>query len=127
MNDPLNNDIWYGELRTAKGNVIIIRDQQLPPADKGRIYLYNTERNAIIQYDESIVTPKLFPLDEEQFNQAKSQHKKAWEAARQQFMRSHNKSFSNKTETAQDSAAKVAIKEEDDEDNDDFDDDDVFD
>ena len=63
---------WYGELRSTRGNTIVIRDSKLSPPAQGRIYLYNTERQAIVQYDEKIVSDKLFELDSEQKNKLKS-------------------------------------------------------
>jgi len=84
-----NIETWYGELRTQKGNTIIIRDDHLPVANKGRIYLYNSERNAIVEYDESIVTPKLFPLSEEDEQRAIAEFGKAWEVVQKKFLKSH--------------------------------------
>ena len=56
----------------ARGNIIVIKDVQLPKANNGRIYLYNTQRGAFVEYDESIVSPKLFELDPEQTKEAKN-------------------------------------------------------
>jgi hypothetical protein len=88
----MSDSIWYGELRASKGNTIVIRDSELPAASKGRIYLYNTVREAIIEYDESIVSPKLFPLDNEQIKQAESEFKAGWESARKQLLSKNGKS-----------------------------------
>lgn len=84
-----NIESWYGELRTQRGNTVIIRDDHLPAANKGRIYLYNSERNAIVEYDESIVTPKLFPLSEEDEKLAKAEYDKAWHDVQKKFIRLH--------------------------------------
>jgi len=80
---------WYGELRTQKANITVIRDSRLPTANKGRIYLYNCDRDAIIEYDETIVTPKLFPLSKDAEKRAKSEHDKAWQVAQKKFLRAH--------------------------------------
>jgi len=121
---------WYGELRTKRGNTIIIRDDELPPTPTpGRIYLYNTERDAMVQYDEAIVSDKLFPLDAEQEQQAQSQFKSAWEAARKQLIKSHGKltSAASDTEAEAETEEKTKVTEdiipEVDTDDDDFDDD----
>jgi hypothetical protein len=82
----MSDTIWYGELRASKGNTIVIRDSELPAASKGRIYLYNTTREIIIEYDESIVSSKLFPLDDNQKQQAEIEFKQGWEAARKQLL-----------------------------------------
>jgi len=84
-----NIETWYGELRTQRGKTIIIRDGQLPAANKGRIYLYNSERDAIIEYDEAIVTPKLFPLSDEDQARAEAEYDKAWHAVQKKFIKSH--------------------------------------
>lgn len=89
--NSINNNIetWYGELRTQRGNTIIIRDDHLPAADKGRIYLYNSDRNAIIEYDETIVTPKLFPLSEEEEKRAKAEFDLSWQEVQKKFIKAH--------------------------------------
>ncbi len=84
-----NIETWYGELRTQRGNTIIIRDDHLPAANEGRIYLYNSDRNAIIEYDESIVVSKLFPLNEEEEVRAKAEYDKMWHDVQKKFIRSH--------------------------------------
>jgi len=91
MKNTAHSTVWYGELRALKGNIIIIRDEQLPEAEHGRIYLYNTERDAIVQYDEAIVAPKLFPLDAKQRKAAEARFKESWQKTSDQFMRSHRK------------------------------------
>lgn len=91
MSYDFGTGVWYGELRATRGNTIVIRDDQLPEPNKGRIYLYNTERDAIIQYDDAIVCPKLFPLDAQQQKDAESKYSASWEAARKQLVRAHGK------------------------------------
>jgi hypothetical protein len=100
MKNSAHSTVWYGELRALKGNTIVIRDDQLPAPQQGRIYLYNTERDAIIQYDESIVAPKLFALDEQQRKEAEARFEKSWLKTSDQFMRSHRKfALSDKADT----------------------------
>ncbi|MBT3504965.1 MAG: hypothetical protein HN475_04250 [Piscirickettsiaceae bacterium] len=82
---------WYGELRSTRGNTIVIRDSKLSPPAQGRIYLYNTERQAIVQYDEKIVSDKLFELDSEQKKQAKKQFYAGWKAAKIQLLKGNGK------------------------------------
>jgi hypothetical protein len=92
MNSIDNIETWYGELRTHKGNTVIIRDNLLPvSARAGRVYLYNTDRNAIIEYDETIVKPKLFPLEKEAQKKAEKTYGRAWLVARQLFLQAHGK------------------------------------
>jgi hypothetical protein len=81
---------WY-ELRTKRGNTIVLRDTELPAANKGRIYLFNTDRGAIVEYDETIVSDKLFPISEQQQEQAESEFGKTWKEQRFQFLKAHGK------------------------------------
>jgi hypothetical protein len=74
MKKTKNLGTWYGEIQSSRGHIIVIRDQQLPSANKGRIYLYNTDRDEVIEYDEAIVTPKLVELSEEDAQEAKAKH-----------------------------------------------------
>ena len=123
MRNAVESTTWYGELRSLKGNTIIIRDDQLPEASTGRIYLYNTARDAIVQYDESIVTPKLFPLTDEERKEAEQKYDNSWQKALDQFLKNHRKfSVSEKAE-AKKAALEDDLFQDNDEDNDDEDDD----
>ncbi|GEM_PF-684537 len=91
MKNSKKSAISYCELRTAKGNSVVIHDNRILSEQQGRIYLYNTDKNALVQYDESIVSSKLFPLDDEQLAQAVKDYKSQWETARKQYIREHTK------------------------------------
>ncbi|OUR73300.1 hypothetical protein A9Q78_04030 [Methylophaga sp. 41_12_T18] len=95
---------WYGELRTQRGNAIIIRDNELPTAPTGRMYLYNTDRDAFVEYDEIIVSDKLFPLDDDEQREAEHDYGQAWLTARTKFMRAHGKMYSDSNEPDADSS-----------------------
>lgn len=88
------SSVWYGELRSKRGNTIVIRDDKLLPAAQGRLYLYNTEREALVQYDEIIVSDKLFELDAEQQMQVEKQFKSGWEAAKKKLFNGDGKTTS---------------------------------
>ncbi len=109
MSRSNNAAVWY-ELRTQRGNTIIMKDDELPLATKGRVYLYNTDRDAIIEYDSSIVSSKLFALDDT--NQADA-HKKfgsAWQEARKQLLKKHGK-YSQSANDAEAEQAKAEPEE----------------
>lgn len=89
MYNTAKKQVWYGELRTSKGNSIVVHDNQLPDASPGRIYLYNTDRDAIIEYVENIVKVNLYDLDEAGLKDAEAKFGSAWKAARAQFMSKH--------------------------------------
>jgi len=81
--------VWYGELRTSRGNAIIIHDKQFPEASAGRIYLYNSERDSIIEYAEEIVSSNLYDLDKAKAKAAEETYGAAWNSARSEFMEKH--------------------------------------
>ncbi|MFQ6372666.1 hypothetical protein [Shewanella sp. YIC-542] len=89
MYNTAKKQVWYGELRTSRGNAIVIHDNQLPEASAGRIYLYNTQRKAIVEYVEDIVKPNLHELSDEQLKTAESEFGGAWKTARAEFMQKH--------------------------------------
>ncbi|MGL5360118.1 MAG: hypothetical protein ACRDBI_10460 [Shewanella sp.] len=89
MYNTAKKQVWYGELRTSKGNAIVVHDNQLPDASPGRIYLYNTERDALVEYVEDIVKVNLYDLDEAALKAAEAKFSGAWKAARAQFMSKH--------------------------------------
>ncbi len=78
--------LWYGELRTARGNTIVIHDQALPEASPGRIYLYNSTRESIIEYVKDIVEHNLHDLDKDSLAKAQANYAEAWKQAKTEFM-----------------------------------------
>ncbi|UJL42315.1 hypothetical protein KDH10_003476 [Shewanella vesiculosa] len=89
MYNTAKKQVWFGELRTSKGNTIVVHDNQLPQASPGRIYFYNTIRNTIVEYVEDIVKVNLHDLDDEQTKAAIAEFNDAWKAARAEFMLKH--------------------------------------
>ncbi|MCL1124548.1 hypothetical protein [Shewanella surugensis] len=83
-------EVWYGELRTARGNTVLIYDNQFPEASAGRVYFYNTVRDEVIEYAEDIVKSNLHDLDDAAIQAAKSEYGKAWKATRLAFMDKHD-------------------------------------
>jgi hypothetical protein len=114
MKKSEQSGVWYGEIRAARGNVIVIRDTELPQASNGRIYLYNTERGAFVEYDETIVSPKLFELEETQRSDAEKQFQVDWDVAYKQFMRSHGKFAANATKENDKKVEKIELPDDDD-------------
>ncbi|BDM63217.1 hypothetical protein NFHSH190041_06690 [Shewanella sp. NFH-SH190041] len=86
MYNTSKKQIWFGELRTSRGNTVVIHDNQLPDASVGRIFLYNTDRNAIVEYVEEIVKPNLYELDEAAIKAAETKFGVAWKMARADFL-----------------------------------------
>ena len=114
MRKSVQTGEWYGEIRATKGNIIVINDAQLPKANNGRIYLYNTQRGAFVEYDESIVSSKLFELGPEQRKEAKMQFQAGWEEACKQFMRSHGKFSDNNDKKVVKKVEEIDLSDEND-------------
>ncbi|MBV7317398.1 hypothetical protein [Shewanella sp. NIFS-20-20] len=89
MYNTAKKQVWFGELRTARGTSVVVHDNQLPDASPGRIYLFNTQRNAIIEYVEDIVKVNLHDLDGAALAAAQDEFGAAWKAARDVFMQKH--------------------------------------
>ncbi|MCG9712496.1 hypothetical protein L1D29_06675 [Shewanella insulae] len=89
MYDTSKEPVWYGELRTARGNTILIHDKEFPEASAGRVYLYNTVRDAVIEYAEDIVKVNLHDLTEEELKAAKAEFDANWLVTRASFMQQH--------------------------------------
>jgi len=82
--------VWYGELRTSRGNTVIIYDKQFPEACSGRVYFYNSARDAIIEYAEEIVQPNLYELSGDALIAAEAKYDAAWNETRAAFMEKHS-------------------------------------
>ena len=89
QNSISKKPIWIGELRTSRGITVVIHDSQLPEASYGRIYLYNTDRNAIVEYVDEIVKPNLYDIDESAVRDAECKFSERWKATRNEFMEKH--------------------------------------
>ncbi|KFZ38962.1 hypothetical protein HR45_00740 [Shewanella mangrovi] len=122
MYNSAKKQLWYGELRTARGNVVVIHDNQLPEAAPGRVFLYNTQRKAIVEYVEDIVKPNLYELSDEQLKAAESEFGGDWKAARSAFMAKQQSriNLANIKDSAPASSrkAKPVVQMEDDDDSD---------
>lgn len=89
MYNTVKKQLWFGELRTSQGSTIVIHDNQLPEASPGRIFMYNTTRNKIVEYVEEIVKVNLHDLDDAQTKAAMQEFGDAWKVARTEFMSKH--------------------------------------
>lgn len=127
MYNTAKKQVWFGELRTPRGNTVVIHDSQLPEASVGRIFLYNTVRKAIVEYVEEIVKPNLHDLEESEIKDAQSKYGSDWKAARDDFL-SQRPSVKGVASIAPVAAKKTKQEQEPDDDeafddSDDFDDD----
>ena len=77
---------WYGVLETSRGRTPVIYDPSLPEAPKGQVYLYNTEREAIVAYDMAIVSERLRDADADEARELKKATGKAFKSAMDAFV-----------------------------------------
>lgn len=72
--------IWYGYLEADTKSSPILRDPNLDTKNKDTIYLFNLQKGAILEYNLTIVEPKLRNLTKEEnalIIKLKSNYKKA--------------------------------------------------
>ena len=85
---------WYGLLQSRKyGNMVVIWDAVLPYAGKGKIFLYNTEKDKVIEYVEAIVRPKLRELRKKELEEASCKYNYRWEQVKSAYVPAENKSI----------------------------------
>lgn len=77
--------VWYGKLKVDSKATPVIFDPQITPSIKGCIYLYNAERDAIVQYTWDIVQRLLVDVDKTEKNALKKSLDAKWKAARKKF------------------------------------------
>lgn len=90
--------VWYGKLKVDSKATPVMYDPLLSPSIKGCIYLYNSERDTIVQYTWDIVRGLLVDVDNTEKTKIKKTFDAKWKAARKRFTRgkvyaitSHNK------------------------------------
>ena len=55
-------ELWYGFLEAGDRSSPVARDPKLTTGNADTVYIYNLQRNAIIEYKRAIAEPKLRPL-----------------------------------------------------------------
>ncbi len=77
--------VWYGKLKIDSKVIPVIYDPLILPSIKGCIYLYNSERDAIVQYAWNIVKDLLVDVDKVEKSTLKKAIDAKWKAARKKF------------------------------------------
>jgi hypothetical protein len=77
--------VWYGTLKIDSKVIPVIYDPLISPSIKGCIYLYNSERDAIVQYAWNIVKDLLVDVEKVEKGTIKKAIDTKWKAARKQF------------------------------------------
>ena len=77
---------WFGMLQSKKGNAVVIWDSVLPKAEKGKVLLFNTSKDALVEYVEEIVQPKLRDLTGKEQSDANAQFGERWQSIRQEYV-----------------------------------------
>jgi hypothetical protein len=87
MSKALNAPEWKGVLASSRGNSIVFRDASLPEAAPGRVYLYNADRGAVVEYVAEIVSAKLRDFTDAEAAALDAGIEKKWKTARDAFIR----------------------------------------
>jgi hypothetical protein len=77
--------VWYGKLKIDDRETPVVFDPLLVPTIKGCIYLYNMERDTIVQYTWNIVQKLLLDVDKNEKTALKKAVDPKWKAARKRF------------------------------------------
>lgn len=75
-----DNTLWYGYLDAGERSSAVAMDNRLSTGDPTTVYLFNLQRNEIIEYKRAIVEPKLRELkgkEQELETELKSAYRKA--------------------------------------------------
>ncbi len=110
MSNASVKSIWYGILKTSKASTVVLRDDGLPEPLSGRIYLYNSDRDKIIEYVDKIVSTKLKELTADEIRALGKDVEKKYKAARKLFL-SENKSSGKVLDLRPDEMVAKAVKE----------------
>jgi hypothetical protein len=57
-----NSPVWYGFLQAGDRSSPVIRDDRLDTGNHKTLYLFNLNRNLILEYSREVVEPKLRDL-----------------------------------------------------------------
>ena len=93
-----------------------MRDDSLPEALAGRMYLYNSDREKIIEYVESIVTKKLRELSEKELSELNPTLAKNYLAERKEFLENlglRSSAYTLKSDAKVESPIKIVLEEVD--------------
>jgi hypothetical protein len=90
--------VWYGKLKVGSKETPVLYDPQIVPSIKGCIYLYNSERDAIVQYTWNIVQGLLVDLDKNEKAASKKAIDAKWKAARKKFTKGQLYSLASQQE-----------------------------
>jgi hypothetical protein len=77
--------VWYGKLKLDTKATPVVYDPLITPSIKGCIYLYNSDRDAIVQYTWKIVQDLLVDVDKAEKAAIKKAIDPKWKAARKAF------------------------------------------
>jgi hypothetical protein len=87
--------VWYGKLKVDSKAIPVVFDPLISPSIKGCIYLYNSERDAIVQYAWNIVKDLLVDVDKVEKSTLKKAIDAKWKAARKKFTKGQTYTFTS--------------------------------
>jgi len=85
MSYESSKSVWYGKLKTSSSVSPVIFDPKLPHVP-GRVYLFNADRKAIVQYVREKVDALLEEFTDAELKGIKQDIDAEWKKARKAFM-----------------------------------------
>ena len=87
--------VWYGKLKLDSKSTPVVYDPLIVPSIKGCIYLYNFDRDAIVQYSWDIVQGLLVDMDKGEKKKKKKAIDSKWKIARKKFTKGQAYAFTS--------------------------------
>lgn len=78
---------WYGMLESRKGDTVVVWDSVLPRASTGKVFLYSTLKEELVEYVEEIVQSKLRELTASELREAREKYEAGWNRVRSRFVK----------------------------------------
>lgn len=123
-----NTVFWFGYLETPNGKTMVVRNILVDAENKKSIFLYNTQRDALVEYSREIIEPKLLAADEGEYD-ADELEKAYKRALRKKRPNTYNLLY--RSSRVSNNSSRATVNEDDDDDilddEVDIDDDDVMD
>ncbi len=92
---------WYGKLETPEFSTPVIFDPNLPGMPTGQVYLYNSQRDAIVPYQWQTVQQYLRELDAQERQEVQRELGDRWRAVRRSYLKNRKRALSAARKTMQ--------------------------
>ena len=83
------SNTWFGKLATPSQEIVVIHDKRVICSTEGRVFLYHTGRQKIVEFVESIAEKNLIDVSDHERNAIKKQYGKEWENIFSEYKKKH--------------------------------------